>query len=291
MSDATHESHRVPPRKTHHGYVDAISEDMSTVAGWIGVRDGEVAPLLDALGKNVETRKASIGGERTDVTAATGVANRSFRLQLSRPVTALEILSGTLQIVSRLDVWETPVPFSGGIIGRAKRETLGQLIKECPDDAQALGLQGTDELDALRANAYKVEAAARDGSLARVAFPVGLESRDGSAMLGYNGYIYLVKGSNNLLAQYCRPESVEGAKALEGNAQAWATLVRTPLLERVNELLCEEPSYVDGVKVFDARAGPAAPNQRNDSHCSPAGSLAAAGANAGCTPRMRDRIP
>lgn len=319
MSHAIQED-LVLPAVLHHGYVDAISDDMMTVAGWTGFSNDAPAPKLEAAGKDLKTLQASFGGERTEVTVATGIENRSFRLQLSRPVTALEILSGTVQVFVRRDLGETPIPYSGGVIKRAKRETLRALIQESPDEAQAMGLRSTDELDALRVNAEKVEAVGKSGNLTRVAFPVGLESRDRSAMLGHNGYLYLVGGSNNVLAQYNEPTSAEEEKALEGTAKAWAELVQnrrdelarrktsfiqfifpdkltampdlapvqtsgpTPLLGRINELLRDNPSYVDGVKVFDAWSGPAAPYQRNDSHCSPAGSLAAARAMLGALP-------
>ncbi|MHA7219708.1 alginate O-acetyltransferase AlgX-related protein [Arthrobacter sp. MDT1-48-3] len=168
--------------------------------------------------------------------------------------------------------------------------------------------------------AHEVVSAGSAGELSFLGFPVGLRSGDDVAQIGREGHLFLTGGSNALRDQYLEPQDQAGAAALEAKARQWEgalsasgqalktlgipfltavipeklTALRhlapipvagpTPLYTRVNELLAASPNHLDLLPVFDNWDSEIEGWQRNDTHCSPAGSLAITRAMMDCLP-------
>lgn len=144
-----------------------------------------------------------------------------------------------------------------------------------------------------------------------VPIPIGSMSRDRSAVVGADGHLYILEGTNSLFAQYAEPETEDARRTLELQVAAWQSLLErrattsaalgarfiqifvpdksssldsgipalgrvTPLLDRLEKSFRGDAPYVSG-RAELARAGTIASLSdqwlRLDSHTSARGSL------------------
>ncbi|WP_432244710.1 hypothetical protein ACRB8A_11090 [Arthrobacter sp. G.S.26] len=157
-----------------------------------------------------------------------------------------------------------------------------------------------------------------------------MRSGNDTAQLGRDGHLFLTGGSNALRDQYREPATDAAKAAMEEKAQRWEaaldsnakalaelgipflqvmipeklTALRhlaplpisgpTPLYNRVDELMAGKPGYLNFLGMFDGWDNEIGAWQRNDTHCSPAGSLAMTRAMLerlpGCDPRWLDGV-
>lgn len=311
------------------GFIDQITTDRLNVLGWVRTPDGITPDLHATVGGSV-VGTTQFGHEREDVLKATGLRNRAFAVMLARPISAVEVLGGGLQVVTVVDGVDHLLPLSGGGQLVESRLALVDLASKVPSSASATSVPSLNNGEAL-AYAAEVKQAGQSGRLTSVQFPIGLRSRDNAAQLGHDGHIFLTEGSNNLLARYKEPKGLEEQKQLAHEAEAWVKLIRernekitgngmgfaqivipekltamkelapvriagpTPLFAKIEEALVSEPFWVSGLKIFESWDSPIPPWQRNDSHNSAAGSLAITRALIaglpGCSTDVLDDVP
>lgn len=293
------------------GFIDRIGADRITVGGWVRTGDDGAVPTVRACVGAGTVGVADIGKERLDVVQTTGHSNRSFTVKLARPVSALQVLGGGFQIVAELPNVELTLRLSSAAKSIESKSALLDLSRQVPDPVGVIADPDRD-LDADEMHQAEANRAGAAGKLSGLQFPIGLRSRDKSAQLGDEGHLFLTGGSNALQTRYAAPETREARKRLEDDTARWVKIVHdrhrmitsigatfaqiiipekltimrhlapvrisgpTPLLTRIEEELHAEPFWVSGLHVFEKWHSPVDPWQRNDSHCSPAGSLAIA---------------
>ncbi|PCC35778.1 hypothetical protein [Glutamicibacter sp. BW77] len=290
------------------GFIDQITGDRLKVLGWLRISDG-IAPHLQATLGGKVLGAAEFGREREDVLKATGLKNRAFAITFTRPISALEVLGGGLQVATDVDGQQQLLPLSAGGKLAETKLAFADLSSKLPGSVSGTSDARYDHGEAL-AYAAETKQVGQSGHLTPVLFPIGLRSRDNAAQLGHDGHIFLTEGSNNLLGRYKEPEGPEGRMQLEQETKAWVNLIRerndkiagrgmgfvqivipekltamrelapvsitgpTPLFARIEEALITEPYWISGLEIFKNWVGQIPPWQRNDSHNSAAGSLA-----------------
>lgn len=287
------------------GYIDQVSADRTRVAGWVAAADPIDPPRVLALLRGTPVGTVAFGPERVDVRTATGLGNVRFVVSLDEPLDPLALLSGRFRVVSA-GADQVELGLSAG--GRADERAL--LLDEvravgvtvpCPPDAPL-----PDEPTSLP----QLDPPATPDELSFLPFAAGMTSPDGSAVLGHDGHLFLVGGSNALAAQYAEPASDAARESTARAVAGWNDLVRarerrarsagcrfaqvvvpekatvlrslldreeaapTRLLRHLEAALGGVESFMSARTVFDGWAGPEAPYSRLDSHCSPSGSLA-----------------
>lgn len=308
------------------GYIDKISPDRLTLAGWVEVDADGLAPTLylDRGGDREGT--VVFGDEREDVKLAKGVGNRRFTLTLDEPLDYHGVLSKAHTVSAVSDFVRSVIPWGG----HARTQIVSAIVKEeaskVPGMRDAILQLFGQETSTLAKYLGEVRASAQAGELSYLGFPVGLRSSNDVAQIGRNGHLFLTGGSNALRTQYEEPANSSAAAALEGTARQWAdaftttrgllrdrgtpflqilipeklTALRhlapfavegpTPLYRRVDELLAVEPEHLSFLRMFEDWDDEICAWQKNDTHCSPAGSLAMARAVLarlpGCDPAL-----
>jgi hypothetical protein len=310
------------------GYVESLSADRLRLTGWVQLNDGETVPLfLDRAGNQDGT--TVFGTERADVREARGIANRSFVLTLAAPLGYVDAYTKTHKVAARLDDDLIFLPLTS----QAHKQIISGMVTEALRTSgvreAVLESLGVEDLG-LSKHIDAVKSAGASGDLSPIGFPVGLLSPSGTAQIGRDGHLFLTGGSNALREQYEAPKNETAAQQLESRAQQWVALFRktqrelldlgipfvqsiipekltalrhlapiavpgpTPLYQRVSELMGDAPYYVDMLPLFETWGDNVCGWQKNDSHCSPAGSLAMAKALLaslpGCDHRVLDDV-
>ncbi len=293
------------------GFVDKIDSDRITVSGWVRCGADGAIPNVSALIGGETLGVATIGKERLDVVQNTGQSNRAFTVQLTSPITAVQVLGGGFQVVAELLATQALLRLSSAVKASEAKSALIELSRQVFDPKTVITDLDRD-VDADEIHRVDANRAGAAGQLSPLLFPIGLRSRDKSTQLGREGHLFLTGGSNALHTQYALPETPDGFRLLENQTSKWAELIRarhrevsdlgpiflqtvipeklttmrrlaplnisgpTPLLERIEHELHADPFWVSGLEIFENWDSPVDPWQRNDSHCSPAGSLAIA---------------
>ncbi|MGP5043819.1 hypothetical protein ACTXJR_07285 [Glutamicibacter ardleyensis] len=293
------------------GFIDSIGQDRTTISGWIGAAEDTQPPSVKAFCGSEFMGVARLGAPRPDVTRVTGKPNLTFTLKLSRPIKAVEVVGGAFHVVVAKAESVTTIPLSNT---ERKNEIQGALNELARQVTDPVGLIANLDRDSNADKKFAAEAGRKGaaGDLSLLPFPVGLRSRDHSAQVGREGHLFLTGGSNDLRARYVPPQTTKDKSQLDDDAAAWISLARqryqrmsrmgivftqiiipekltvlrdlaplhiaapTPLLSMIEEELSEEPFWVSGLEIFENWDNTIPPWQRNDSHCSPAGSLAIA---------------
>ncbi|GAA2141748.1 hypothetical protein GCM10009825_30600 [Arthrobacter humicola] len=294
------------------GYVDMISLDKRKLTGWVQLgRYGEEPHLQ--LGRHGDHAGSVIfGSERPDVRAARGIANTAFTLTFEDPLDIKSFILKTLQVTATVDGEISTIPLSSS----AEVGLIADFVKQAATNtagAREAILEALHIPDfTLSKHIDEVRETAESGDLSYIAFPVGLRSSNDVAQIGRDGHLFLTGGNNALRDQYVEPKNAAEQTALEEKAQRWVSTIRstsralndmgipflqivipekltalrhlaplpisgpTPLYRRVNELMDSTPDYLSFLDMFDNWSGDIEGWQRNDTHCSPAGSLAMA---------------
>jgi hypothetical protein len=292
------------------GYVDSISPDKLTLKGWVQVGANGKEPRLRFDRSGTESGTATFGPERRDVRNGKGIANRSFTLTLDVPLDNENAVLKTHQVTAYANGQRSIVSMGA----RAYLMITADFVKEVAATtagAREVILEAL-KVKELAPHLEEVREAGEAGQLSYLGFPVGLRSSNDVAQIGRDGHLFLTGGTNALRDQYIPPADLDGREALEETAQQWVsgfqvtsrllndvgipfvqaiipeklTALRhlapvpidgpTPLFARINQLMAGEPYYRCLLDTFDNWTDPISGWQRNDTHCSPAGSLAIA---------------
>lgn len=312
------------------GYVDSISPDKRMLSGWVQLgRNGDEPYLrLDRGGE--EAGSTVFGPERSDVRAARGIANNSFTLTLEEPLDTKSLVAKTHQVRATVDGETSTISMSSktevGLIADFAKEAATNTAGAREAILEAL----SKPEQTLSKHVDEVRITAESGDLSYLPFPVGLRSSNDVAQIGREGHLFLTGGNNALRDQYVERTSAAEKTALEAKAHRWAAAITTAsraldelgihflqvvipekltalrhlaplpisgptqLYRRVDQLMNDSPHYVSFLDMFENWSHDIEGWQRNDTHCSPAGSLAMTRALLerlpGCDPGILDGI-
>ena len=171
------------------GRIDHIVDGRMGMTGWLG---GIVEPSTISLG--VALGSEALGGEFTFEPIDEGKLR--FHLTLTRAVTPLEVVSGSFRVTveipnsNRVDI--------GPSTGLTSREP-GKMQKQILD----LPAGRRAQLEKMLGSPRPVIRSVGSGwSNSFVAFPVGLSSADGSRVLGHDGFVFAMTGSNRIAERF-----------------------------------------------------------------------------------------
>ena len=302
------------------GYVDSISPGKLSLTGWVQVGEGGEVPdlWLDLDGERAGL--AAFGAERADVLSALGLANRSFTLTLETPLQSQNLLAKAHQVVAVADGVRSFIPLGGHAYHQLMADFVRVAAATVSGTREAI-LEALDVKEqSLSKHFEEVRKSSEAGELSYLGFPVGLRSSDDIGQIGRDGHLFLTGGSNALRDQYSEPKDAAAEALLEKRAGMWAAAIRansqsldelgipflqvvipekltalrhiaplaingpTPLYRRLDELMANESNYLSFLNMFENWSGDIGAWQRNDTHCSPAGSLA-------MTRELLDRLP
>lgn len=302
------------------GYVDSISPDKLSLTGWVQVAEGGEDPNLWLDLDGTQAGTTVFGAERADVRSALGLANRSFTLTLETPLQSQNVLAKAHQVAAVADGVRSFIPLGGS----AYHQLLADFVRTAAANVSGSREVILEALEVKELNLSKhfaeVRASSEAGELSYLGFPVGLRSSDDVGQIGKDGHLFLTGGSNALRDQYGAPRDAAEEALLEERAATWASAVRTnsdvladlgipflqvvipekltalrhlaplaitgptPLYRRLDEIMANEPNYLSFLSLFEDWSGDIGAWQRNDTHCSPAGTLA-------MTRALLDRLP
>ena len=141
-----------------------------------------------------------------------------YSISCSRSFTALDLVSGRLEVSAQIE--DRKLVLKRTRLGdEILRRTAAQQIWDQPSISPVnhrCEIWTASELKNIQGN---VDA----GRMTEMLVPVGLPSEDGSAMIGENGQLFLLGGTNSLLAQYSIGFDY-GPAGLEGIADAWVAI-------------------------------------------------------------------
>ena len=171
------------------GRIDHIVDGRMGMTGWLG---GVVEPSTVSLG--VALGSETLGGEFTFEPVDKGKLR--FHLTLTRAVTPLEVVSGSFRVT-------VEIPNSNGAeigpsTGLARRE-LGKIQKQILDLPSGRRAQLEKMLGVPKP---EIRSVGGGWSNSFVAFPVGLSSADGSRVLGHDGFVFAMTGSNRIADRF-----------------------------------------------------------------------------------------
>ncbi|WDF32267.1 hypothetical protein PTW37_10310 [Arthrobacter agilis] len=306
------------------GYVDSVSPDMRTLTGWVEVRSADERPNVFLARGSARDGLTSFGEQRADVLRLLGISNRSFTLTLDHPLDPGLVLTKAHAVLIESDGAPNPLQLGGRAVPQLMADFVRTISAETKGTREAvlevLNKTGKPTAAPLVKYAHESVAAGRDGDLSYLGFPVGLRSGDDLAQIGRDGHLFLTGGTNALRDQYKEPHDESEVLAMEVRARKWEaaladsglalaemgipflttiipeklTALRklaplpidgpTPLYRRLLELLRETPYHLDVLPLFETWECHIEAWQKNDTHCSPAGSLA-------ITRAILDRLP
>lgn len=171
------------------GRIDHIVDGRMGMTGWLG---GILEPSTISLG--VALGSEALGGEFTLEPIDEG--RLRFHLTLTRAVTPLEVVSGSFRVTVEIPN-SNPVDI-GPSTGLTSRE-LGKIQKQILD----LPTGRRAQLEKMLGSPRPVIRSVGSGwSNSFVAFPVGLSSADGSRVLGHDGFVFAMTGSNRIAERF-----------------------------------------------------------------------------------------
>lgn len=200
------------------GFIDTVSDNRRNLSGWIEVAHEDDEPFLRLRRYGRSTRATiQIGPPRKDVVHRLGILNRSFRIDLPEPLGPLDLLSEAVQLEVLLPEAILQIPMSGG--GRAAEHSIARTFLGYTDESN----RRTSE----KGGHPSPQMPSTGGELTAIEFPVGLTSADGSALLGQDGYLFLITESNDLISQYQPTQHAPAAAQLEATTSQWIGLLRS----------------------------------------------------------------
>lgn len=265
------------------GCVESISSDRCELAGWVSV--GESAPEVVLHVDGLAVARGELGSFRADIAAKTGHLGREFRLRHD-------------------PLW--PGALSSGSV-RVSADGMTMTVARSLKDAETAIRSATVGREDGESHGLSEEVApAGPGQVSSVPLPVGARCADGSAAVGRDGHLFLLKGSNFLARRYRRPGSPQEERAVEHEVAEWTRIIGerrrrieedgarflqlvvpekssalvsglpelagvTTVLERLEDRLRDDASYVSGLDVLDPDGTAARSWLRLDTHVSTEG--------------------
>lgn len=194
------------------GRIDHIVDGRMAMTGWLG---GVVEPSTVSLG--VALGSETLGGEFTF--EPVDKDKLRFHLTLTRAVTPLEVVSGSFRVT-------VEIPNSNGAeigpsTGLARRE-LGKIQKQILDLPSGRRAQLEKMLGAPKP---EIRPVGGGWSNSFVAFPVGLSSADGSRVLGHDGFVFAMTGSNRIADRFFS-RGRETAERTDREVMEWENAIK-----------------------------------------------------------------
>jgi hypothetical protein len=285
-----------------NGYTEIFNFSDRTISGWV-LDASDVVVYLN--GSRIGSAKPT--GTREDLERVMP-GSETFTIQCTEPFTALDFVSGRGEVRAVQGHLSMRLKLTANGQKTLRHAAIDGLLAESPGHP-ALKRRGTWVDADVESVQHNVEA----GLMSPLLVPIGLRSEDGSALVGKNGHLFLVDGSNSLLAQYS-PGYDYGPGGLEGILAKWQevfaarmegcrtrgvgflqtvipeklTALRecspitldgpTPLYTQLEESLRGSSWYVSGIEPFASWSEEDDPYLATDTHFSAAGAKAMFGA-------------
>lgn len=279
------------------GYVEQAHIDQSIISGW--AFDPENAPTdsLTATCKfdGIIIGQSQLQGTRDDLYSRVSRSeNLLFKIQLSQLISSMDLLSQRVVVEVRSATADKILPLTTTLTLQLIR--MGTPAYDLQKPAKA------SDTDSGKVMPHSAKGA-RQGNLAPVMIPVGLESEDKSARVGRNGHLFLTGGTNGVESLYednspdlTRKKTEEWLKLFKTrqdeaisrgieflqcvipekltvlNEKApFPVLGPTPLLQRLEAALGSSDFYISALRAFANWDRPDDAFLKADSHLSPTG--------------------
>jgi hypothetical protein len=238
----------------------------------------------------------TVGGSRPDVTSRLGYANFRFRIVLRTQPHRGALISGDLSVESD----GSPLRLGTSLRRAETADTVSWFRQFAADELRHRESPTTGLAPAPRPTGAEQTSA--------VPLPVGTKSRDGSAVIGNNGNLFIYGGSNTLWQRYGTAASADDSARTQDEISGWTELLAgrarnmsgrgvafaqtivpekstslhsgipqlagaTRALTGIEENLSVEPWYVSGRQSIPTGSEPSS-WLKLDSHLSPAGAFA-----------------
>jgi len=194
------------------GYFDRLHDDGRTVSGW--AYSANCASNEDLLVR-VLLRGAEIGcgnpsrvrGDLSHITDQPA----GFEIKCEEDISALDVLAGNV-VVEIADGLDTDLlKLSSSAVKRLRIS----LVNDWTGSSLSVADQAPQPslVDANKSSLEMIMDNAANGAVSSIYLPVGLKSPDESAVLGHDGHLFLVGGSNRLMDLYAEdhPSAAVGA--------------------------------------------------------------------------------
>jgi hypothetical protein len=219
------------PHQSIIGVVEDLAADRKHLNGWISYPSDGSEVRLTCVVDGDECGIAEFGAERLDVLSKLNLRNRRFTISVPRSLPPGLLIGSRVALV--VDVCGEQ-RFGCMKLSTSLRKQEKTLLDEQP------GLSVSSPVLPVKRRAPK-----DPSDLSPVLFPIGLTSAEGDAILGREGYLFLIGGSNDLLPLYSPPETDEQREEIAQVARCWATIFerRKTLSDRlgINYVQCIVP--------------------------------------------------
>lgn len=195
------------------GYVDGIDGERHTVSGWVRVVDGQLFDV-DARDHSGSIGVVTLGQSRPDVEKF-GIENRGFTITFSRPLRPDALLGGEMRVFGGTRV----LKLSKSMRRHEERAVFAwaeRLTKKSVTLSNAVSPTGFSRVPGLQGRE----------DVSHIPLPVGTTSRDGSAVVGRGGQLFLIRGSNVLEERYKKPTTASERRQADEEVGHWTSLFR-----------------------------------------------------------------
>jgi hypothetical protein len=282
------------------GYFDRLHDDGRTVSGWAYsancARNEDL--LVRVLFRGTEIGRGNPFLVRGDLSHITDQP-AGFEIKCEEDISALDVLAGNVVVETNDGTHSDVLKLAAGTVKRlrltlANEWTESGLLVEEQAPQPSIMSANIATLDMIIDNAM-------NGAVSSVYLPVGLKSPDELAILGHDGHLFLVGGSNRLIDLYAEdhPSAVEGAsqwielfdhrfESLSRRGMKYVQTVipekltvlshlapvdvtlPTPRMALIEEALASREYYRESLSVLSGWSGQAA-YRKNDLHLSAVG--------------------
>lgn len=281
-----------------NGYAEIFNFSDRTISGW-ALHASDVIVYLN--GSRIGSAKPT--GSREDLERVVP-GSEVFTVQCSEPISALDFVSGRAEVRAVQGDSSLKLKLTANGQKVLRHAAIDGLLAESPDypTLPRIGARVNSDVEAVKDS---VDA----GQMSSMLIPLGVRSEDRSALVGRNGHLFLVDGSNSLLAQYS-PGYDYGPGGLEGMLARWLEVLAareegcrsrgvrfvqtiipekltamresspvaldgpTPLYGQLEKSLNSHGWYVSGMKPFALWSDEDDPYLATDTHFSAAGAKA-----------------
>lgn len=279
------------------GFVEQVAFDQDIISGWAFDPETTLSESLIVTCKfdGIVIGQSQLIGTRDDLRNRVSKSeNLLFKIQLSQPINPIDLISQRVVVGVQSATANQILPLTTALTLQLIRMDTPAYVWPNPSTASA-----NDSGTVLPHSADR----ARQGDLAPVMLPVGLESVDKSARVGHNGHLFLTGGTNGVESLYKdnSPEftrekteawlglfntrreesSSRGIKFLQCIIPEKLTVLSkmapfpvpspTPLLQQIESALESSDFYISGVRTLDKWDKPDDAFLKTDSHFSPSG--------------------
>ncbi|MGO4492105.1 hypothetical protein AB4Y86_08435 [Arthrobacter sp. 2YAF22_2] len=195
-----------------NGYAEKFDFDGQNISGWaLG------ALQVTAFLSGVEIGTATPAGTREDLSKVVP-GGLIFTLHCTAKFTALDVVSGRLEVKVMNGGTSKTLKLTSNGAKRIRHQAIDGLLATAPDYfADTHRTVWPDE------DLIEVQPNVKMGRMSAQLLPAGLYSQDKSSVLGLNGQIFLVGGSNRVLDQYS-DDFDYGPGGMQGLVDEWTKL-------------------------------------------------------------------